>query len=171
MRVIADSLVFTYIAGENMAKAGRRSKYQDYVKPHIGKIKEWVKSGATEKEMCVALGIAPSTFNEYKKKYPELSDALCAGRQSVVLNIKAALFKKALGFEYEEKRGVKKDGKIVSTEVYVRYCPPDTTAAAMLLRNYDDEWRDKDSAQTDFKRQEVEIKKALAESNNFDLEL
>lgn len=165
-----DSLVFIYIVGESMAKAGRRTKYHEYVQPHIKKIEEWVKSGATEKEICDALGIAPSTFYEYKKKYSELSNALRAGRQCVVLNIKAALFKKAMGFEYEEKRGIKKDGIITSTEVYVRYCPPDTTAAAMLLRNYDEEWRDKDSASTDFKRQEVEIKKALAEAGNFDVE-
>lgn len=154
-----------------MAKVGRRSKYDEYVRPRLKEIKKWAESGATEKEMCDALGIALSTFNEYKSKYTELTDALRAGRQKVVLEIKAALYKKALGFEYEEKRGIKKNGEIVSTEVFVRYSPPDTTAAAMLLRNYDEEWRDKDSASTDFKRQEVEIKKALAEANNFDLEL
>lgn len=154
-----------------MAKAGRRTKYDSFVKPHLKKIEEWARSGATEKEICDALGIALSTFYEYKKQYSELSSALRAGRQHVVLNIKAALLKKALGFEYEEKRGVKKDGEIVSMEVYMRYSPPDTTAAAMLLRNYDENWRDKDSASTDFKRQEIEIKKALAKENNFGLEL
>ncbi len=147
--------------------AGRKSKYDEYVKPYLNQITEWSRSGATEKEICTALGIALSTFYEYKNKYSELSDALRTGRQSVVLDIKAALFKKAIGFEYEEKRGVKKGDKVVSTEIFRRYSPPDTTAAAMLLRNYDDEYRDRDSAQTDFKRQEVEIKKALAEANNF----
>ena len=152
-------------------KCGRKSKYDLMVKPHIKQIEEWAKNGATEKEICDALGIAQSTFYEYKKRYSELSNALRTGRQCIVLDIKAALLKKALGFEYEEKRGVKKDGALVSMEVYVRYSPPDTTAAAMLLRNYDKDWRDKDSASTDFKRQEIEIKKALAETNNFGLEL
>ena len=152
-------------------KRGRKSKYDLMVKPHIKQIEEWAKNGATEKEICDALGIAQSTFYEYKKRYSELSNALRTGRQCIVLDIKAALLKKALGFEYEEKRGVKKDGALVSMEVYVRYSPPDTTAAAMLLRNYDKDWRDKDSASTDFKRQEIEIKKALAETNNFGLEL
>lgn len=147
--------------------AGRKSKYDEYVKPYLKQISEWKKSGATDEEISVALGIALSTFSDYKNKYSELSDALRVGKQTVILNVKAALYKKAIGFEYEEKRGVKKGDKVVSTEIIRRYSPPDTTAAAMLLRNYDDKYRDKDSAQTDFKRQEIEIKKALAEANNF----
>jgi hypothetical protein len=150
-----------------MAKAGRRSKYDEYVKPYLNQIAEWKKSGATDKEISDALGVALSTFSEYKNQYSELSDALRMGRQTVILNVKAALYKKAIGFEYEEKRGVKKGDKVVSTEIYKKYSPPDTTAAAMILRNFDDEYRDKDSVQTDFKRQEIEIKKALAEANNF----
>ena len=147
--------------------AGRKSKYDEYVKPYLEQITEWKKSGATDKEISDALGVALSTFSEYKNQYSELSDALRTGKQTVILNVKAALYKKAIGFEYEEKRGVKKGDKVVSTEIFKRYSPPDTTAAAMLLRNYEEEWRDKDSVQTDFKRQEIEIKKALAEANNF----
>lgn len=150
--------------------AGRKSKFDSHVRPYLKQIAEWKKSGATDEEIAVALDIAVSTFSDYKNKYSELSDALRAGKKAVVLNVKAALYKKAIGFEYEEMRGVKKDGKIVSTEVFKRYSPPDTTAAAMLLRNYDEEWRDKDSIQTDFKKQEIEIKKALAEANNFDVD-
>lgn len=149
--------------------AGRKSKYEEYVKPYLNQITEWVRSGATEQEICTALGIALSTFNDYKSKYSELSESLRTGRQTVILNVKAALYKKAVGFEYEEMEGVKKDGKVVSTRIMKRYSAPDTTAAAMLLRNYDKEWRDKDSVQTDFKQQEIEIKKALAEANNFDV--
>lgn len=149
--------------------AGRKSKYEEYVQPYLNQITEWARSGATEKEISDALGVALSTFSVYKNEYSELSDALRMGRQTVILNVKAALYKKAIGFEYEEKRGVKKGDKVVSTEIFKRYSPPDTTAAAMLLRNYEEQWRDKDSVQTDFKRQEIEIKKALAEANNFDV--
>lgn len=153
-----------------MAKRGRKCKYDEYVKPMLQQIESWARSGATEEEICTALGIAKSTFYDYKNKYSELSRALRVGRQSVVLDIKAALLKKALGFEYQEKRGYKKPGEpIVTTDIFQRYSPPDPTAATMLLRNYDPEWRDKDAATTDFKAQELEIKKALAEANNFDV--
>jgi len=152
-----------------MPTRGRKSKYNDYVKPRLNDVTRWAQSGATESEICAALGIAVSTFNEYKKKYSELMDALRAGRQTVVLNIKAALYKRALGFNYEEKIGrVNKDNE-TSTEIHIRYAPPDTTAAAMLLRNYSETWRDKDKQTQDFKQQELTIKKVLAESNNFDV--
>ena len=151
-----------------MASRGRKNKYDSYVKPRLEEIKRWSAAGATEKEICTALGIAVSTFNDYKTKYSELSETLRAGRQTVILEVKAALYKRATGFEYEEKVGRKK-GDDVQTEVYQRYCPPDTTAAAMILRNYSEEWRDKDKQSTEFKRQEIEIKKALAEANNFDV--
>ena len=150
--------------------AGRKSKYESHVKPHIKEIEEWVKSGATEKEICTALGVAESTFALYKNEYSELSRALSTGRQNVVLNIKAALYKKAVGMEYEERRGVQKNGEFTSVEVVKKYIPPDTTAAAMLLRNYDENWRDKDSATNDLKQQEIEVRKAIAKATNFDVE-
>jgi hypothetical protein len=155
--------------GAIMATRGRKNKYDSFVKPRLDEIKRWAAAGATEREICSALGVSVSAFNDYKSKKTELSDALRAGRQNVVLEIKAALYKKAIGFQYEEKVGRKKGDDDVQTEVYKRYCPPDTTAAAMLLRNYSDEWRDKDKQSNEFRRQEIEIKKALAESNNFDV--
>ena len=147
---------------------GNKSKYHTYVKPLLPEITKWASSGATLEEMAKACGVAVSTFCDYQKKYPELSEALRTGRQTVVLEIKAALYKKAIGFEYEEKRGIQKDGKTVSVEVYKRYSPPDVTAAAMMLRNLDKDWLDKDQTQTDVKKSELEIKKALAQANCFD---
>lgn len=155
----------------SVGKRGRKNKYEDYVKPFLPKIKEWSAAGATEKEICTALGIAVSTFNEYKKTYSELSEALRAGRQNVVMEIKAALFKKATGFSYEESKGIRRNGETVGVEVYKRYCVPDPVAAAMMLRNLDPEWRDKDTLTSDLKQQEMELRKAIAEANNFDLDL
>ena len=151
-----------------MAQRGRKPKYDSHVKVRLDDVKRWAAAGATEAEICFALGVSVSSFNLYKSKYSELSETLRAGRQNVVLEIKAALYKKALGFKYEEKVGRMK-GDDVQTEIYERYSPPDTTAAAMLLRNYSDDWRDRDKQTAEFKRQEIEIKKALAESNNFDV--
>ena len=151
-----------------MAQRGRKPKYDSHVKARLDDVKRWAAAGATEAEICFALGVSVSSFNLYKSKYSELSETLRAGRQNVVLEIKAALYKKAVGFKYEEKVGRMK-GEDLQTEIYERYSPPDTTAAAMLLRNYSDEWRDRDKQTAEFKRQEIEIKKALAESNNFDV--
>ena len=102
-----------------------------------------------------------------------MSAAFAHGRAKIVIDIRAALLKKALGFEYEEEKRVgRKDGKgenIVLVEKYKRYSPPSETAAAMLLRNYDETWLDKDNATTELKKQEFELRKAMAENDIFDL--
>ena len=154
---------------------GRKSKYDEFCAPHIEDIKKWVSAGATDEEVANALGISVTSIYEYKKKYPKFAAAFARGRQQVVIEIKAALLKKALGFEYEEEKRVgrkDKDGEnIILVEKYKRYCVPSETAAAMLLRNYDNEWRDNDKATAEIKKQETDLRKAIAEANNFDLNI
>ena len=154
---------------------GRLSKYDSEVKPHIEDIRKAVEAGATVEEIAKAFGIAPSTLYKYKAEKKELKEAFARGREIIKIEIKAALLKKALGFEYEEEKKVAKKDKdgenVVLVEVYKRYCPPSETAAGMLLRNYDPEWLDRDSASTELRKQEYELKKAIADANNFDLKI
>lgn len=153
----------------------RPTKYDECVKPHIEDIRKAVETGATIEEIADGLGIAVSTLHKYKAEKKELKDAFARGREKVVIEIKAALLKKALGFEYEEEKRVGRKDKsgenVVIVEKYKRYCAPSETAAAMLLRNYDENWRDNDKASADIKKQETELRKAIAEANNFDLEV
>lgn len=154
---------------------GRPSKYESEIKPHLEDIRKAVQAGATDKEIATAFGIALSTIYKYKAEKKEFSDAFARGREQVVFDIKSALLKKALGFEYEEEKRVgrkDKDGEqIVLVEKYRRYSVPSETAANMLLRNYDKEWIDRDAVTTELKKQEMELKKAIAESTNFDLDI
>ena len=154
---------------------GRPSRYDTEIKPYLTEIRKAVEAGATDKEIADAFGLSLSTVYEYKKKYSEFREAFARGRARVVFDIKAALLKKALGFEYEEEKSIgrkDKDGKnIILIEKYKRYSTPSETAAAMLLRNYDENWRDNDKASAEIKRQEADLRKAIAEANNFDLEV
>lgn len=157
-----------------MAKTGRKSKYDTHIKPHLKTIAEAVQNGATIKEIADALGVAESTLNKYKAEKKELMDAFACGRAHIVIKIRGALLKKALGFEYKEEKKVSRfDGEnkvVVAIEEHKKYQPPSETAAAMLLRNYDESWIDKDNATTELKKQEFELRKAIADSNNFDLD-
>lgn len=157
-----------------MAKTGRKSIYDTVIAPHITEIRKGVENGATVKEIADALGISESTLNKYKAEKKELKAAFARGRASIIIEIRGALLKKALGYEYEEEKRVgRKDGNgenIVVVEKYKKHQPPSETAAAMLLRNYDENWLDKDSATTQLKQQEFELRKAIADSNNFDLD-
>lgn len=156
-------------------KRGRKSIYETDIEPHIEEIKNAVSAGATIKEVAQALGIAESTLNKYKAEKTELAAAFARGREKVCFEIKAALLKKALGFKYEEEKKTGRKDKngenIILVEKYTRYCPPSETAAGMLLRNYDATWRDNDSNSVQMRQQEHELRKAIAEANNFDLNM
>lgn len=153
----------------------RPSKYEQEIKPHLEEIRKAVEAGATVEEIAKAFGISTSTIYKYKAEKKEFSDAFARGRDKVIFEIKAALLKKALGYEYQEKKQyIKKDEdgeQVTYTEITTRHQPPSETAGAMLLRNYDSEWLDKDSITTDLKKQEMQLRKAIAESNNFDLNI
>ena len=156
-------------------KRGRKSKYDECVQPHIENIKKAVQAGATLEEIADGLGIAKSTLCKYIKEKEELTDAFARGRAQVVFDIKAALLKKATGYEYTERKTVArldKEGKeIVSVEEYEKHQPPSETAANMLLRNYDEKWRDNDNATANLKQQKLKLETAIAKANNFDLDL
>ena len=110
----------------------------------------------------------------YKKEKKEFSAIFARGRASIIIDIRGALLKKALGYDYEEEKKVGRKDKngenIMIVEKYKRHQPPSETAAAMLLRNYDTKWIDKDNATTELKKQEFELRKTISESNNFDLD-
>ena len=156
-------------------KIGRISRYDSEVKPHIAEIRKAVESGATVAEIAEAFGIGLSTLHRYMAEKKELRDAFSRGRKKIIFDIKGALLKKALGYEYQEKKQYMKkdeDGeKVTYTEFTTRHQPPSETAAAMLLRNYDPEWLDKDNISTELRKQEIELKKAIAKDNAFDIEL
>lgn len=150
-----------------------KSKYETHVEPRLKEVEEWVAQGATDEEIAKALQISQWSLWKYKEKHAKLSQAFARGRNKIVIDIKNALLKKALGFNYEEEKKVGKKDKngenIVLVEKYTRYSPPSETAAAMLLRNYDPEWRDTDSATAELRKQAQELKKAIAETNNLEL--
>lgn len=153
----------------------RPSKYDTEIKPYLDEIRKAVEAGATIEEIATAFNLSESTIYKYKKEKTEFSKVFARGRAKVVIDIKAALLKKALGYEYEEEKKIGRKDKegesIVLVEKMKRHCPPSETAAAMLLRNYDKEWLDRDTVSTDMKKQELELKKAIAEANNFDLDI
>lgn len=161
--------------GEDKKKrpnAGRPNMYETVIKPHIEEIKEMLANGMQEQEIARTFGINPATLCEYKKRYPEFAKTVSEARIKKVGEVKAALLKKALGFEYEEtKTYIKKDaetGKMAQyTEKTKKYCPPDTGAIAMYLRNYDSSWHDKDSIEIEFRKMEMELRKQMAEAKDW----
>ena len=172
-------LLFLLNQGENkfeasyrMATRGRKSKYETYVQPRLKEIEGWIANDTPDEQIAKNLGIHIATLYIYREQFRELNDCYTRARARIVESVKSALLKKALGFEYEEERRIGKKDKngenIITVEKYKRYCPPSETAAAMLLRNYDETWSDSDNATAKLKKQAQDLKQAIAETN-FDL--
>lgn len=53
-----------------------RSKWDSHVKEKLVLIEGWARNGLTDEQIAKNLGIAYSTFREYKKKYSALSAVL-----------------------------------------------------------------------------------------------
>lgn len=114
--------------------------------------------GATDKQIAEALEISEDTVYEWKKKHRGFSEALRKGKIKADALVAKALFKRALGFRYNEVTFEKIDGKInleltpddiIVTDAYrkkivTKYVAPDTGAAMSWLKNRQKElWRDK----------------------------
>ena len=124
----------------------RKSKYDTHVKPYLDEIQGWAMSGLTDEQIADNLGIAASTLYEYKKKYPEFSEALKKGKDIADAQVVNALFKTATGFTYYEDIATA-TGDVVSAQ---RYAKPNTTAQIFWLKNRQpDRWRDKTEVKAD----------------------
>lgn len=155
-----------------MSKRGRKSVYDTVIFPNINKIEEWVKSGATEKQICEALGISVSAFNVHKKKM-ELKEALKKGRSSLVLDLRSEMIKKAFKHTLETKKTYVTQDENGSTrkhtEITTKEVDGDTGALHLLLKNYDkDNWKN-DWDSYELKQAELELKKKLADDKDWNI--
>ena len=155
-----------------MSKRGRKSVYDTVIFPNINKIEEWVKSGATEKQICEALGISVSAFNVHKEK-TELKEALKKGRSSLVLDLRSEMIKKAFKHTLETKKTYVTQDENGSTrkhtEITTKEVDGDTGALDILLKNYDkDNWKN-DWDSYELKQAELELKKKLADDKDWNI--
>lgn len=158
-----------------MTQRGRRGKYESHVEPNLDKIREWRKLGATVEKICDVLGIGVSTWFEYEKRYPEFADAIKKGTAEFCLDLRGELAKLCKKHTLETKKQyIKEDengNKAKYTEITTKEVDADIAAINLLLKNLDrDNWSN-DPAHVELRRQELELRKAIAKSANFDLEL
>lgn len=114
----------------------KNSKYDPDETPIL--IEQYARDGMTNDEIAAKLGIHRSTLYDWQGKYSDVSDALKNGKEVVDAKVEMALLKRALGYEYEEKKttieeyGDKKRKKI---EKSTKHMAPDTGAAFIWLKN------------------------------------
>lgn len=158
--------------------AGRKSIYDTKIKSRFNEIKTWLEDGATERQVAESLGISYSSLNKYKIEKKEFMELLKnIDRSKIVSDLRGALLKRALGYDVKEEKTIVKQiifddpnlgelpAKVVRTEYVKKHIPPDVAAINLSLKNYDkDNWSN-DWQQYGLKREELDLKKKLAEQN------
>lgn len=149
-----------------MAGKGRPNKYKTHVEPYLDKIEEMALI-MTEKQIAKTLGVGYSSFREYKRQYPALTNTLKKGRQELVMELRSVLIQRAKGFHYEEKKIIKEYGEVVREERVVKKSLPDVAALNLLLKNYDKENWANDPQMLDIRKKELELRERQVENNEW----
>jgi IS30 family transposase len=146
-----------------------RSKVDEWLtEDGLAQIRGWARDGLRDADIAKKIGVHPSTFSEYRGKYPELNEALKKGKAPVDIQVEDTLLKSALGFHTTVKKAIKvktkkqlKDKGTIEEE-HVEYydedvyIPPSPVAIFFWLKNRrPDKWRDKPMSAKDKKEMEL----------------
>lgn len=118
-----------------------KQRVKDWLKQeNLMKVQGWARDGKTEEQIAELMGISKRTLYNWKKKEMPLLQALKVGKDVADRQVENALFKSALGYDYEEDT-VTNDGRVVKIK---KHKPANTTAQIFWLKNRKPEqWRDK----------------------------
>lgn len=158
-----------------MTKRGRKSIYETHIEPRLEDITKWRKVGATVDNMCASLGVSKTTFHKYLNEQPEFANAYKKGTFDLVMDLRGELARVAFKHTLETKKqyiktDVETGNKTQYTEITTKEVDGDIAAINLLLKNLDDNWSN-DPQNLALRKQELELRKAIAAANNFDLNL
>lgn len=141
--------------------------YETNVEPYLDQIPEWYKT-MTVRQIAAKLGVSKSTLYNYAKDHPELQTALDGGKDGLVDDLKNAIKRRALGYDYEETTtrvtDSEKNGREIVTTTVKKHMPADLGSIHLLLKNLDPKWHDADQTTIRLKEKELDIKKQKADA-------
>ncbi len=120
-------------------------------------IRRYAQDGLCDSEIARKIGIAPKTFYKWKKKYPEVEEALRLGRINSDIEVVRAIYRKATGYKVKVNKTVKlkrsdfdpetgkkiRDYEELATAVDENYIPADVRAGMFWLKSRQPErWRE-----------------------------
>ena len=127
------------------------AKYAEWLEDdNLILLEGWARDGLTDEQIAHNMGIAYSTFREWKKKFPAFSAALKKSKEVADRAVENALYKSACGYDFQEvtkeRRFNKATGQyelmVVKTKTV--HVQPSQTAQIFWLKNRKpDVWRDK----------------------------
>lgn len=160
----------------------RPSLYERKIKPYLDEICKLMGEGISKAQIAAQFGISESTLYKYQRENDEFKKAAIEGRKIAVKELENSAFKSAIGHcvtvtkgmkciikEYDENGKLKKVREIVEPYEETIYTPPNAAVLCFLLKNWSD--YSNDPAAAKMRLQELELKKAVAKANNFDLKV
>lgn len=148
--------------------AGRKSKYDSSVKPYLEDINKKIREGVVEEEIAKSLGISVATLNNYKKKYPELKEALSKDKgKDVLQKLVNAGIEGAIGYYKDEITIVEVDGQKRTTKTR-KWFPANATLNIFYTKNFGkDEGITSDPLDYELKKAKAELEKEQAKKDNW----
>jgi len=122
-------------------KSQGRQSHRLFTNGMLGQTEMLAKLGATNEIIAKFFGVGLSTIESWARNCPEFRDAKKKGGIVADMNVVGSLYKRAIGFSYEEKeykqimdtQGNPTDKVLIKT--VVKHVVPDTKAINTWLRN------------------------------------
>jgi len=110
---------------------------------HPDAIAALARRGLTDDKIAHDLRISRKTLSEWKKRYVAVGDALKEGKVIADSQVEKALYRRACGYTYTEKKVIRFPDGSNRSEITEKEVAPDTTAIIFWLKNRaPDVWRD-----------------------------
>lgn len=111
------------------------------------RIAAWVRNGLSEEQIAKNLGVSYRTFIRAKNDEEfgdKIRQALINTKDVVDFEVENQLFKRAMGYEYDEVKEEYEMGVLTKRTVTKKVVPPDVSAQIFWLKNRKPtDWRDR----------------------------
>lgn len=136
------------------------------------RIESWARMGLTDEQIAKNMGVNKTTLYDWIKKFPDISNSIKKGKAPIDFEVENALFKRAIGYEYEEVETIIEeiDGKQRKRIKKIKKVAlPETSAMIFWLKNRKPEqWRKLNPVVE--AKLNAETEKLLREAENLSLE-
>ena len=110
-------------------------------------VQKLAEYGHTDDYMAEFFNVPLSTWEGWKRLYPEFYQALQFWKKFADEEVERALFERARGYDVVEEKTFCYEGQIITHET-IKHYPPDVKAAAKWLDNRKpDDWKDKSTVE------------------------
>lgn len=123
-----------------------KGKYHEWLQEdNLIRIESWARMGLTDEQIAKNMAVNKTTLYDWMKKFPDISNSIKKGKAPIDFEVENALFKRAIGYEYEEVETIIEeiDGKQRKRIKKIKKVAlPETSAMIFWLKNRKPkEWR------------------------------